>query len=57
MPEDYTQAQLMTDLMSVITENAPVIIGAAILIAVVNFVIAWFMDSINLADRAFGRRR
>lgn len=56
MPEDYTQAMLMHDIMAVVTENAPVIIYAAIFVGVVNFVISWFMYSVFSMTRESFKR-
>lgn len=52
MDPDYTQAMLMSDIMAVVQENAPVIIYAAILIGVINFVIGWFMSGIIMIAKA-----
>jgi len=52
MNPDYTQAMLMSDIMRVVTENAPAIVSAAILIGVVNFILGWFMASIAVLAKA-----
>lgn len=57
MESDYTVSQMMQDLTATITQAGIYIIPAAILIAVVAFVLAWFMDSIDIAGRTFGRHR
>ena len=51
MPQDYTQAMLMADVMAVVKENMPVIVAVAIFLGVVNFIIGWFMYSINALNR------
>jgi len=55
--QSYTVAQMMSDIMAVIKDAAIYIIPAAILVAVVAFVLAWFMDSIDFAGKSFGRHR
>lgn len=55
--ESYTVAQMIADLTATLTNAAVYIIPAAILISVSAFILAWFMDSTDLAGRAFGRHR
>lgn len=58
MNPDYTQAQLMSDIMAVVSENAPVIVTVSIFLGVVNFVVGWFMYSLfTLTRESFGSRR
>lgn len=52
MNADYTTAQMMSDIMATVQDNAPPIIMAAIFIAVVNFVIGWFMHSLSILAKA-----
>jgi len=52
MNENYTQAMLMSDIMSTIQANAEVVIYAAIFIACVNFVIGWFMYGLEKIAKA-----
>lgn len=50
MNPDYTTAQLMADVIATVQDNAPPIVMVALLLAAVNFVIGWFMHSLeNLA--------
>lgn len=37
MPQDYTQAQLMSDVMDVVATNTPAIVQVALYLAVINF--------------------
>lgn len=55
MPTDYPVSQMMSDIMSVIKDAMPYIIPTAILVGSIAFLIAWFMDSIDLAGKVFGR--
>lgn len=58
MPADYPFTQLMADIMAVITQNSPQIVSIALLLGVVNFIIGWFMYSVNsLTRESFGGRR
>lgn len=54
MPDDYSTMQLMADIMAVIQDNAPVIVGVACLLAAVNFIVGWFMHSLTfITDKPF----
>lgn len=57
MPPDYPAAQMMMDIMAVIQDNMPYIVPAALLVASVAFVVAWFSDAIDIAGKTFGRHR
>jgi len=57
MPGDYTVAEMIADIIAVIQENMLYVVPAAILISAVAFVVAWFMDSIDIAGKTFGRHR
>lgn len=57
MPVDYSVAQMMSDIMNVIKDNMPYIVPAAIFVSAIGFVVAWFMDSLDIAGKAFGRHR
>lgn len=52
MNPDYTTAQLMSDVMATVQDNAPPIIAVAIFLACVNFVIGWFMHSLSVIAKA-----
>lgn len=54
---DYTVSQMIADMTSTIQQAAVYIVPAAIFVAGVAFVIAWFMDSIDFAGRTFGRHK
>jgi len=57
VPSDYPISQLLEDMITTFRDAAIYIVPAAILVATVAFVIAWFMDSIDIAGRSFGRHR
>lgn len=57
MPEEYPVSQLLADMMAVIQDAMVYIVPAAILISASAFVIAWFLDAIDLAGKTFGRHR
>lgn len=57
MPPDYPVEQMMADIMAVIQDNMPYIVPCAILVAVVAFIVRWFMYAINLGDWTFGSRK
>jgi len=38
----YNQEQLITDMVAVIQDNAPLIIQAGIILGAVNFILVWF---------------
>lgn len=57
MPPEYPVEQLMIDMMSAFRENAVYIVPCALLAAAVAFIVAWFMDSIDIAGKSFGRHR
>lgn len=53
----YPVSQMITDIVSVMRDSAIYLIPAAIIVAVVAFILAWFMDSVDIAGRTFGRHR
>lgn len=55
MNPDYTTAMMMSDIMNILSQNLPPVIQVAILIGVVNFVLGWFMDSIQTLGKAGSR--
>lgn len=57
MPPEYTSAQLMLDAINVVKDNMAFIVPAAIAVGAIAFVAAWFMDSIDLAGKTFGRHK
>lgn len=57
MPVEYPIAQLLADMMAVITDGYLYIIPAAILAGAVAFVTRWFMYAVNIGDWTFGGRR
>jgi len=57
MPQDYSTEQMLHDVMSVIQQTVPQLVPVAVLVGAVAFLIAWFMDSIDLAGKVFGRHR
>jgi ABC-type Fe3+ transport system permease subunit len=57
MPPDYPLSQLITDLMTTFQDSAAIVVPVACVVGAVAFVIAWFMDSIDVAGRTFGRHR
>lgn len=44
----YTETQLITDITAMITTNAPIVIGIAIILAVARFIINWVFSSLNI---------
>jgi len=56
MPQDYTQAMLMHDVMAVVTQNSPSIVMVALLLGSVNFVVGWFMYSVFSITRESFKR-
>lgn len=57
MPEDYPVSQLMADIMAVLQDNLPYVIPAAILCAVVAFILQWFFYAVDVGGWTFGRRK
>lgn len=53
----YTVEQMIQDMMVTVQDAAIYIVPAAILIAVVAFIVAWFMDAVDIAGKTFGRHR
>jgi len=57
MTPDYTQAQLMSDIMATITANAGTVVLVAVTLAAVNFIVGWFMHALTfITDRPFRGR-
>lgn len=57
MPPNYPVSQMMSDVISVIQDNMTYIVPVALLVGVVAFVVAWLMDSLDIAGKTFGRHR
>jgi len=57
MPTEYPVEQLMADLMAAFADNIPYIIPAAILCAVVSFILQWFFYAVDIGGWTFGRRK
>lgn len=57
MSPDYPVSQMMIDVIAVIQDNMIYIVPVALLIASVSFIVAWFMDSLDIAGKTFGRHR
>lgn len=51
MPQDYTQAQLMQDVMEVVETNAPAIVQIALYLAVINFTFNLLFWTLNYLAR------
>lgn len=56
MNPDYTTAQMVSDIMASISANAPPIVMAAIILATANFIIGWFIYSLQMLTRESFRR-
>lgn len=57
MPSDYPVSQLVSDMMSVISEAMIYVVPAACITAAAALVIRWFMYAINVGDWTFGNRK
>lgn len=57
MNPNYTTAQMISDIMATIQDNAPPIVASAIVLATANFIIAWFLYSLSLLTRESFRGR
>lgn len=57
MPDSYPVDQMIADMMSAFADAASYIVPAAIIVACVAFIVAWLMDSLDIAGKAFGRHR
>lgn len=57
MPTNYPVSQMMVDIIAVVRDAALYVVPAAIMVGVIAFMVAWFMDAVDIGGKTFGRHR